>query len=224
MLSVIIPSRADETLWKRLLVDLEALPPESEVLVVGEKLGEPPPTGFRIRMIESPQGRARQLNAGAAAAEGNYLWFVHSDSELPAASIAELEALLQRRPHRELWFFRLAFKNDGPLMMRLNALGANFRSGVLGMPFGDQGFMIERALFEELGGYDERCAYGEDHLFAWRCRRCGVTLHMFQGTIVTSARKYAQRGWLRTTLLHLRLTAKQALPELWRMRKERSDG
>ncbi len=223
MLSVIVPSRTHETGWKRLIDDLAPLPPGSEVLVVGANLGEPPVSSLQIQVINSPQGRASQLNAGAAAASGEYLWFVHSDSEISAASIAELTALLERKPNRELWFFRLAFNEGGPLLMWLNAWGANFRSGVLGMPFGDQGFLIERTVFAELGGFDEGCAYGEDHLFAWSCRRNGVRLCMFHGTIVTSARKYQQHGWVRTTLLHLVLTAKQALPQLWRLKAGRNE-
>lgn len=222
MLSVIVPSRAHETGWKRLLEDLAPLPEDSEVLVVGPKLGDPPPSALTVRMVDSAQGRARQLNAGATEASGEFLWFVHSDSEISAALIAELRELLQRRPQRELWFFRLSFKNDGPLLMRLNGWGANFRSGVLGMPFGDQGFLVEKTVFEELGGFDERCAYGEDHLFAWSCRRSGVQLRMGKETIVTSARKYQQQGWLRTTLLHLMLTGKQAFPEFCKLRSGRN--
>lgn len=55
--------------------------------------------------------------------------------------------------------------NDGPLLSGLNAIGANVRSKVFGLPFGDQGFLIRKEVFTNLGGYPVDCYYGEDHLF-----------------------------------------------------------
>jgi GT2 family glycosyltransferase len=81
------------------------------------------------------------------------------------------------------------------------------------MPFGDQGFCLRREIWERLGGFDTHASYGEDHLFVWKARRAGVPLRPTGGTLRTSARKYQERGWLRTTARHLHLTATQAFPE-----------
>ncbi|HZF97242.1 MAG TPA: glycosyl transferase family 2, partial [Pseudoxanthomonas sp.] len=94
--------------------------------------------------------------------------------------------------------------------MALNALGAWFRSRCLGLPFGDQGLALPRALFERLGGFDESLRGGEDHDLVWRARRAGVPLQPARAPLYTSARKYAQRGWGATTAFHLRETWRQA--------------
>ena len=97
--------------------------------------------------------------------------------------------------------------------MRTNAMGANWRSRRLGLPFGDQGLVLPRLEFDRLDGFDPRLAHGEDHALVWRARRAGLPLREIDAAVITSARKYAERGWLRTTLRHLRLTADQAWRE-----------
>jgi hypothetical protein len=123
-----------------------------------------------------------------------------------------------------LHYFDLAFLGDGPRRCKLNALGARFRSRVLGMPFGDQGLCVRRDLFEALGGYDEAARYGEDHLLVWAARRAGVRLHPVGQRLRTSARKYGRQGWARTTARHLVLTLRQALPQALRLAGERLAG
>ncbi|MEO6383674.1 MAG: glycosyl transferase family 2, partial [Thermomonas sp.] len=114
---------------------------------------------------------------------------------------------------RALGWFRLAFQRDGPWLMVLNALGANLRARWLGLPFGDQGFVLHRDDAARLGPFDPALGFGEDHAWVWRARKIGLPLQRIDGTISTSARKYALQGWLRTTIQHLRLTAAQAQQE-----------
>ena len=74
-------------------------------------------------------------------------------------------------------------------------------------------------MFFSLGGFPEDAPYGEDHLLAWRAHQQGVPLRCTGARLRTSARKYGERGWLRTTARHVYLTYRQALPEaarLWR--------
>jgi GT2 family glycosyltransferase len=95
--------------------------------------------------------------------------------------------------------------------MKINSWGANMRARFFGIPFGDQGFCIEKQLFETLGGYSETAPYGEDHLFVWRAHKAGVKLNRVPARLTTSARKYQQNGWLKTTLLHQYLWIKQLM-------------
>lgn len=214
-LSVIIPVGPGETAWRALLPDLAALGPEHEIVPVAVPGGIPAEFaaghfGLKapVRWIEAPAGRALQLNAGARAARGDRLCFVHADSRLPAAS---LRALLARDfDESSVHYFDLRFLPDGPALMALNRLGAFVRSRWLSMPFGDQGLSLARALFERLGGFDERLDCGEDHDLVWRARRAGARIVPLRAPIYTSARRYAERGWWRTTARHLWLTAAQA--------------
>lgn len=161
--------------------------------------------------LRAPAGRARQQNAGAKAATRDWLWFVHADTRLTPETLPALRAWLDGAP--ALGWFRLRFADDGPRLPRWNARGANWRSRVLGLPFGDQGLILPRADFHRLGGFDPELPYGEDHALVWRARRAGLPLRAVDAELITSARKYSNNGWLRTTSRHLALTFAQAWKE-----------
>lgn len=216
-LSVVVPLGPDENAWRDLLGDLAGLPASSEVLLVAVAGTKPPDDMATLAAnlesslvwCEAPRGRAAQQNAGAAAARHPNLWFLHADSRLDDQVPAELARALPQMSGR-LGHFDLAFAADGPPWMRLNQLGARVRSGVFGLPFGDQGLLLTRADFERLGGFDPSIGWGEDHDLVWRARRAGLRLLRLPATITTSARKYAEQGWLMTTFRHLRGTWQQA--------------
>lgn len=228
-LSVIVPVAAGETRWETLLADLAVLTADDEILLVGtvpatERLKEVRGRSTaQVRWLTISPGRARQMNHGANSARNEFLWFLHADTRLSAACIDGLRRGLRTSPGA-LHYFSLRFQDDGPAMMGWNAAGAGFRSRVLGMPFGDQGLCLRRELFDALGRYDEAAAYGEDHLLVWAARRRGVLLRCTGEALFTSARKYRDRGWLRTTARHLALTVRQAAPQWLRMWKERISG
>lgn len=213
-LSITIPVGPGENDWRRLLPDLARLDADAEILLVGVG-GETPddfsPSEFGLRAptrwLETAAGRAGQLNAGARAARGRTLCFLHADSRLGDAALRALAGI--DLDSDTIRYFDLRF-HDGPPLMALNRLGARLRSRWLRLPFGDQGLCLSRALFARLGDFDERLACGEDHDLVWRARRLGVVIAPLRASLSTSARKYAERGWWRTTSQHLRLTAEQA--------------
>ncbi len=214
-LSVIVPLAPGETEWRGLAEQLEAmLDDDCEFILVAAGEAVAWQSASVLQSLACDAGRARQLNRGAKAARGDYLWFLHADTRLSPGAWPALQAFVARREIALGWF-DLAFRRDGPLPVRLNAWGANLRSRRLGIPFGDQGFVVPASLFAELGGFDEQAAYGEDHLFVWAVRRAGYKVVPMGALLSTSARKYARHGWGRTTLRHLWLTAVQAYPQ-WR--------
>lgn len=213
VLSVIVPLAPDETEEGPLLGALRDLPAGSEVILVrsgGAPRARPAswPEGIAFREVVSERGRARQMNLGAREARGEWLWFLHADTRLDARAVEALRRFVGRG-EAALGWFDLSFR-DGPALTRLNAAGANLRSAWLGIPFGDQGFVLRAADFARLGGYDEAARHGEDHLLVWAARGAGLPLRRIGATLSTSARKYARQGWGATTWLHLRLTAVQA--------------
>jgi rSAM/selenodomain-associated transferase 2 len=225
ILSVIVPVAPDEAQWCALIDDLASLPMASEVILVRavrDELAIPLSWSqeLRILQVESAPGRARQMNLGARLAGGRWLWFLHADTRLSATALAALNQFLAS-DRKALGWFDLKFRDDGPALTWLNARGARWRSRWFGLPFGDQGFVIPAAAFAQLGGYDETARYGEDHLLVWAAHAHGLPLCPIGATIVTSARKYAENGWLRTTLRHGLLTLRQALPAWWRTRRIR---
>lgn len=212
-LSIIVPIGPGDTAWRGLADQLLPLIPRPQVLLVfadGDAQRVDVPHDFVA--LSAVAGRAHQLNAGISAAEGEWLWLLHADSRLGLDTWPALREHISALP-RALGWFRLAFEQDGPRLMALNALGANLRARWLGLPFGDQGFVLHRDDAALLGPFDPLLAYGEDHALIWRARHRGLPLRRINGTVSTSARKYAELGWLRTTARHLRLTVQQAIQE-----------
>jgi hypothetical protein len=218
LLSVIVPIGPGEREADGLLRQLRALPRTAELIVA---TAEPTSAKWKLPTVvpvAAEGGRARMMNAGAAQASGAWLWFLHADTRLLPGSLEAL-ALFLRRETPALGWFDLRFRADGPALTRFNALGANLRARWLGIPFGDQAFVIRASDFRALGGFDEQASYGEDHLFVWTARGAGIPARRIGAAVATSARKYARHGWARTTLRHWWLTAEQAWPAWRRLRR-----
>ncbi|KPF71410.1 hypothetical protein IP69_06690 [Bosea sp. AAP35] len=152
--------------------------------------------------------RASSMNHAASIARGRHLWFVHADTTLGADAVPKLLERLQEQ-RAAVRYFDLRF--DGGALMRLTERGVSFRSRVIGLPFGDQALCLPAAMFRALGGYDETAAHGEDHQLVRDARRAGLKVQAVGATVTTSARKYRDKGWFRTTFMHLRLTLLQSL-------------
>lgn len=227
-LSVIVPIANGDEAWRNLLQDLLVLGSEDEIIFVSthslieQVQSEAAFSSLRCpcHFVVSELGRAKQLNTGARRASQSTLWFLHCDSRLPNASFDALKVALMRKPEC-LYFFDLKFQSDGPSMVQVNGMGVWIRSRILRLPFGDQGFCVLKATFESLGWFDESAHYGEDHLFVWRAHQAGVKVSAIGAPLYTSARKYRAFGWSKTTMNHLHLTAKQALPEFIRFLRKK---
>ena len=224
-LAVVVPIGPGERAWRDLLGELAGLPPAARVVLVATAPADLPDAGeaaaaglvAELATLVAARGRATQQNAGACVAGRPWLWFLHADSRLAPTTLAALAATMRRAP-AGLGYFDLRFAADGPVAVHLNALGVRLRSRVLGLPFGDQGFFLPAATFARLGGFDPSLPHGEDHALVWAARRAGVPLVAAGAPLYTSARKYAEHGWLRTTVRHVRLTAVQAWHEARRVR------
>ncbi len=220
-ISVIIPVGPGDESWRGLLPSLALLHQSAEVLLVATEAAPPDWSAADelsgkpgdAQWLVSRPGRASQMNLGVAHAAGDFLWFLHADSQVDAAAIAQLYAACADAPNA-LHYFDLVFQSDGPASTWLNSVGARFRSRVLRLPFGDQGLCLRRELFQRLGPFDEQAEYGEDHLLVWQAHRHGVPIRRVAASIGTSARKYAEQGWLATTALHSWRTWRQAIPQL----------
>lgn len=228
-ISVIVPIAKEDETWRQLLPDLSFLEKDDEVILVSSAAppehydGDPAVCSLTcpFRCITSESGRARQLNAGIRSASHKNLWFLHCDSRVPKESYELLKDALEQAPDA-LHFFDLRFLDDGPALMFLNDFGAWIRSRIFRLPFGDQGFCVSRSVLEQLGGFCERAPYGEDHLLVWRAHQMAVKVRCVGAPIYTSARRYESFGWADTTVNHLKMTVKQAAPEIYRLVRKRT--
>lgn len=209
-LAIVVPAGPGDNAWHGLLPQLDAVRASRIALVLPTR--EPLTTTVlpaNTSVVRSAAGRARQLNAGAAATRSDWLWFVHADSRITDETVGALRDFVAA-DEDAIGYFDLRFLDDGPWLTVLNTIGARFRSRWLRLPFGDQGLLMPRRVFDTIGGFDDYARGGEDHSMVWSARHRGVSLHALRAPIYTSARKYAQYGWLGTTGRHLRLTCSQA--------------
>lgn len=140
-------------------------------------------------MTTGPVGRGGQLRRGAENAGGEWFLFVHSDTYL---SPGWTGAVLAHLGGEGAGFFKLAFDDNG-LRARLVAGWANLRSRIFGLPYGDQGLLISRQLYEKIGGFRDMPLMEDVDI----ARRLKGQMVMLDGVAVTSAEKYRRQGWMR---------------------------
>ena len=177
--SIIIPVWHQETELNVLLKDLEN-------------------KGAEIILSEEGS-RAKSLNAGAAKASREFLWFLHADSRITDENIQNLNTSLNEHPD-DLLYFRLKFAEGG--LSAINASGANLRSSMFALPYGDQALCISKKQFEVVGVYPEDTPYGEDLLFVRIAKKHNIQITEIPSEIVSSARKYRSKGWVKTSIIH----------------------
>ena len=152
----------------------------------------------------SNPGRARQMNAGAAAAAGSVLLFLHADTTLRPGWTDEVASVLQR-PRVAAGAFAFALNEDFAGKRILEA-AVNWRARRFQMPYGDQALFMRRALFEELGGF-ANLPILEDYELVHRLRRLRGRIITSSLPAVTSGRRWRKSGLLRVTLKNQLLLA-----------------
>lgn len=151
-------------------------------------------------VIGSLRGRALQMNKGAEQAEAGLLLFLHADTCLPHNAVnLILEAI-----HNGAQWGRFNVKFDSPrLIFKLIALMMNVRSRLTGIATGDQAIFMTRAVFQRVGGFPE-IALMEDIALSTQLKRIGKPACL-AAKVTTSARRWQQRGIVKTIILMWRL-------------------
>lgn len=142
-------------------------------------------------LIRSPAGRGGQLARGAAAAKGAWLLFLHADTRLSEGWSRAAQEHIGGNP-RMAGYFRLRFRAYG-IAPRLAEGWANLRSRRFGLPYGDQGLLISRSLYDSVGGYRD-IPLMEDVEMA---RVLSGRLAPLPIDALTSASRYENGGWIR---------------------------
>jgi rSAM/selenodomain-associated transferase 2 len=149
--------------------------------------------------VNAPRGRARQMNAGAAAlladADVTALWFLHADSGLPKSADHLIRQALEQHP-----WGRFDVRIEGqsrwlPTVARM----MNWRSRLTGIATGDQGLFMRRTVFETVGGFAS-IALMEDIEICRRLKRIGPPAGLHQ-RLTTSGRRWDEHGALHTIAL-----------------------
>ena len=147
--------------------------------------------GVGARLLAAAPGRGPQLRAGAAAARAPWLFFLHADTVLPPGWPGAIRAHIERAPDRA-GYARLAFDSAHP-MARVTAGWANLRARAFALPYGDQGLLVARAVYDAAGGHPP-LALMEDVALVRRLGR--QRLAPLALTVTTSAARYEREGWI----------------------------
>ena len=152
------------------------------------------------RVVTAPRGRGRQLAAGAAAAAGRFLLFLHADTRLDARALGEIPAFLgDPEAGGRAGYFRFALDDDAPAARRLERWVAR-RCRWFVLPYGDQGLLINRTLYHDTGGFRPLPLMEDVELV----RRLGRgRLVLLAGAAITSAERFRRNGYLRQSTRNL---------------------
>lgn len=200
--SIIVPALNEAGRIGDCLSSLRALG-ECEIVVVdGGSRDDTWEESARVadRVIESPLGRALQMNAGAAASSGSVLWFVHADTVPPPESLALIRAALEDGSPWGRFDVRLDGRHPA---FRVIERFINWRSALTGIATGDQAIFMTRQAFDAVGGYPE-IALMEDVAISKALKSLHDPSRIHE-PVISSSRRWESRGILRTTLLMWRL-------------------
>jgi len=214
LLSVIIPTLNEAATLPALLATLaqetaEGSAPETEIIVAdgGSRDGTPDlARAAGVRVVETLAGRGQQLRAGAAAAQGETLLFLHADTGFPPGGLARLRQVLEDEPALIGGNFRLVFSGTSRFVRFCTKVWPAVRW--LRLYYGDSGIFVRRSVYDRVGGFPDY-ALMEDYALVRRLERTGKMVCLWDKPLVTASRRFTGRspvtivwGWLYIHLLY----------------------
>lgn len=199
--SIIIPVLNEAATIADCLEELQAFRQAGHELIVvdgGSVDNTPELARSRVdRVVTAAAGRARQMNAGAQAAGGEALVFLHADTFLPATAMHDIAQALDTT--RKVWgCFAVRLSGRQPVF-RLIEWMMNTRSCLTGIVTGDQAMFMRREVFDAVDGFDD-IPLMEDIAMSKKLRVCSRPACL-RTRVITSSRRWEQHGILRTVLL-----------------------
>jgi len=204
-ISIIVPVLNEAAIITAALARLAPLRSRGvEIIVVDGGSTDPTPEQARPhadRVMQAPRGRGAQMNAGARAARGEVMLFLHADTRLPPDADRLMLEGLARSP-RAWGHFGVKIEGQSVLLPLVAGL-MNLRCRLSGIVTGDQAMFVRRETFLQIGGFTD-IPLMEDIALSRRLKRLSRPLCL-SARVTTSGRRWDERGALRTILLMWRL-------------------
>lgn len=201
-LSIIVPVLNEESQCEVLIRRLQLLTDVvREIIIVdgGSTDNTRALLAAHFTVLDSPAGRARQMNAGAAHATGTWLFFLHADTSL---GLENLHSAIRESATGSWGRFDVSLSGTR-FMFRLIETLINFRSRLSGVATGDQCIFVRKKLFDELGGYAD-IPLMEDVELSKRLRRYAAPVCV-ESRVITSSRRWSRNGIWKTIFLMWKL-------------------
>jgi len=195
-ISIIIPAWKEKNLDN--IANLYKDMPGVEVICALARGDDVTPEPGGTMIVRAAKGRAAQMNAGAGLASGDILLFLHADTVITQESLSVVREVLQLPPVAGGAYM---LKIDSPsAWLWLVSVVANIRSRVFSAPYGDQALFVSREWFDKIGGYQDTPIL-EDVMLVEQIRNRGK-LKIIDEYAITSARRWRERGMVRSTLVN----------------------
>jgi len=149
------------------------------------------------RYFNTLKGRGSQLDYGAKQAKGIWLLFLHADTHLADNWSQVCTEHINTYPH-QAGYFQLKYSAQG-IFPFLTSAFANFRSKLFGLPYGDQGLLISRDLYNHIGGFPD-IPLMEDVYIA---RKLKGRLRGLNCYAQTDAERKIKSGWIKSGVSNL---------------------
>ena len=203
LISIIIPTLNEEAVIRILLQQLQTYREQGhEVIVVDGGSTDKTISISELlsdKVIISESGRAAQMNNGAIQAKYDIFWFLHADTLIPENAIENIQQALAI-PEWGRFNIKLSGSN---ILFRLIERMINFRSCLSGIATGDQGIFVKRKSFELVSGYSN-IPLMEDVSLSKKLKKISKPVCLKE-SLITSSRRWEQKGIISTVLLMWRL-------------------
>ncbi len=147
------------------------------------------------KIVTSAKGRGQQLAAGCALAKGPWLLILHADSRLAVGWETIALSHIRQQADR-VGYFRFQLDDPSPIA-RVWEAGVALRCRLLALPYGDQGLLISKAVYEAAGGF-EAVPLMEDVGLVRRLGR--KRLRALDGKILTRSERFRKGGYVSRSL------------------------
>lgn len=212
-----------------LLPYLRSLAPEVEIIVADSPSSEDSIADlveeWKATYLQAPSpGRATQMNAGAARARGEILYFVHADTRIHPDFLPDIPKAISRGA--DLGCYRYVFDHYPTLLLHINSFFTRFTP--IWCRGGDQTLFIRRHTFEQLGGFDTQCLIMEDYDILQRSEALGCRFQIIPKNVKVSARKYETNSywrvqWANFTVMRMFLRGNNSFTDLAHQYKKMLD-
>ena len=201
MIDIIIPVLNEAAIIKPTLEKLRDSRGEIEIIVVDGGSKDNTVTIAKevdVKVITASGGRSAQMNAGANAARGDILLFLHADTQLPS-NFVDLITQTLNQPGVIAGAFELAIEGNGRSLRAVEKL-VKVRSHWFSLPYGDQAIFMTEQIFTEVGGFPN-IPIMEDFELIQRLKRRGK-IAIAPAAVVTSGRRWQKLGVWQTTIIN----------------------
>lgn len=203
--SVIIPTYNESTVLRETLTRLQQHHPFE--IIIGDSGSEDDTADiarrYEVTIIQSPRGRAAQMNAAAEEARGELLLFLHADSYVDPRGYQEMIETMSDKPYLG-GAFSLQIDSPLPALKRISRW-ANWRSRYLNLVYGDQGIFVRKEAFHEIKGFSP-LPICEDLDFFRRLKKRGPVV-LLREKAYTSPRRWLAEGVGFTTLRNIAIVS-----------------